>query len=493
MSFNSLGLSKSLLKVLKESGYETPTPIQNEAIPPILDGRDVLGAAKTGTGKTAAFTLPILEILLHGQAVKSNRVRVLILTPTRELAAQVQQCADTYGKYVPVRSNVVYGGVKINPQMMKLRRGIDILVATPGRLLDLYRQNAIKFDDLEVFVLDEADRMLDMGFISDVRKILSLLPKRRQNLLFSATFTNEIRDLAKTILHDPVEITIEAENRTATEIEQCVISVDKMHKRKVLAHLIQKYKWKQVLVFTKTKRGANKVARQLNAKNISAAAIHGEKSQGARTKALAGFKDGTFRVLVATDIVARGLDIKELPQVVNFDLPHVTEDYVHRIGRTGRAGATGHAYSLVCLDDFKNLCEIERFIQFQIPRKVIEGYEPIEELPDSPKLLPPKRKKPKKKKTVAVRVEHMDDQSTPAPKKKRSKRSSSEVDRNTQRNKRGRESGSALNPVLNKPMKSFAGSYKKVAGDGQQSTVKRGTGGLGTPKRSKNVRSFFRK
>lgn len=402
MSFNSLGLSQSIVRVLATKGYEIPTPIQKQAIPAVLEGRDVLGAAKTGTGKTAAFALPILDLLSKGGAASSNRVRALVLTPTRELAAQVQECIQTYGKYLPPRSNVVYGGVKINPQMMKLRRGVDILVATPGRLLDLYRQNAMKFNEIEVLVLDEADRMLDMGFLPDVKKILALLPPKRQNLLFSATYSDDIRALARKMMQNPVEITVDVENSTATMVEQVVIPVDKMHKRKLLAHLIQKNKWQQVLVFTKTKRGANKVARQLQSKGIEAAAIHGEKSQGARTKALQGFKEGSFRVLVATDIVARGLDVKELPQVVNFDLPHVPEDYVHRIGRTGRAGSAGHAYSLVCVDDFKNLCQVERLIQLQVPRKEIQGFEPIDIVPDSPKLLPPKRKRPKKKKAITV-------------------------------------------------------------------------------------------
>lgn len=404
MSFNSLGLSQSIVRVLCNKGYEIPTPIQEQAIPAVLEGRDVLGAAKTGTGKTAAFALPMIDLLSKGNAASANCARALVLTPTRELAAQVQECIQTYGKYLPPRSNVVYGGVKINPQMMKLRRGVDILVATPGRLLDLYRQNAIKFNEIELLVLDEADRMLDMGFLPDVQKILALLPRVRQNLLFSATYSEDIRSLAKGIMRNPVEVTVDAENSTAPEVEQLVIPVDKMHKRKLLSHLIQKNKWQQVLVFTKTKRGANKVARQLHSKGIEAAAIHGEKSQGARTKALKGFKEGDFRVLVATDIVARGLDVKELPQVVNFDLPHVAEDYVHRIGRTGRAGSSGHAYSLVSVEDFKNLCQIERLIQLQIPRKEIDGFEPVEVVPPSPKLQPQKKKRPKKKKSVPVPI-----------------------------------------------------------------------------------------
>lgn len=413
MSFNSLGLSKPILKAISDKGYDTPSPIQAKAIPSVLEGNDVMAAAQTGTGKTAAFTLPILEYLFRGKQVKPNHVRALILTPTRELAAQVESNINTYSKYLPLNSAVVFGGVKINPQMMKLRRGVDILVATPGRLLDLYNQKAVRFNQLEVFVLDEADRMLDMGFIHDIRKIMAVLPKERQNLLFSATFSNEIRELAKGIVNNPVEISVAPENATADKVEQTIFPVDKRQKMAMVTELINKNEWTQVLIFTKTKHGANKLTKHLDSKKISAAAIHGGKSQGARTKALAHFKKGTVRVLVATDIAARGLDISQLPQVINFDLPHVPEDYVHRIGRTGRAGASGHAYSLVCAEDFKQLCEIERLIQQQIQREYLEGFEPVHNLPASPALRPPRKKKPKK---LKPQVEHQDGQRPPSRK-----------------------------------------------------------------------------
>lgn len=411
MSFNSLGLSKPILKAIKDKGYETPSPIQAQAIPPVLEGRDVMAAAQTGTGKTAAFTLPLLEYLFRGKQVKPNHIRALILTPTRELAAQVEDNIKTYSKYLPLSSTVVFGGVKINPQMMKLRRGVDVLVATPGRLLDLYNQKAVRFNQLDVFILDEADRMLDMGFIHDIRRVMGLLPKQRQNLLFSATFSEEIRELAKTIVNDPIEISVAPNNATADKVEQTVYPVDKRQKMAMVTDLIRTKKWEQVLIFTKTKHGANKLTKHLDAKKITAAAIHGGKSQGARTKALANFKKGSVRVLVATDIAARGLDINQLPQVINFDLPHVPEDYVHRIGRTGRAGASGHAYSLVCMDDFKQLCEIERLIQLQIQREYLEGHEPVNNLPASPALRPPRKKKPKK---IKPHVEHHDGQRSPS-------------------------------------------------------------------------------
>ena len=400
MSFLSLGLSQPILAAVAEKGYTTPSPIQAQAIPAVLAGKDVMAAAQTGTGKTASFVLPILERLSTGPRVKSNQVRTLVLTPTRELAAQVADNIEAYGKNLLLSSTVVYGGVKINPQMMRLRRGVDILVATPGRLLDLYSQNAVRFEQLEVLVLDEADRMLDMGFINDIRKILALLPSKRQNLMFSATFSDDIRKLAKTIVNNPVEISVTPPNATARSVTQWLHPVDKKQKPALLLKLITSHRWQQVLVFSKTKHGANKLVRYLDSYSLKAAAIHGNKSQGARTRALADFKAGDINILVATDIAARGLDISQLPQVVNFDLPQVAEDYVHRIGRTGRAGATGTAISLVCADEFKLLSDIERLTKQVIERKVVAGYEPVLSLPDSKldtrPLKPKKPKKPKK-------------------------------------------------------------------------------------------------
>jgi len=383
MSFDSLGLSASLLKAVSAQGYDTPSPIQAQAIPAVLAGKDVMAAAQTGTGKTAGFTLPILELLSAGERAQPNQVRALILTPTRELAAQVAESVETYGQHLPLSSTVVFGGVKINPQMMKLRRGCDVLVATPGRLLDLYNQNAVKFKQLEILVLDEADRMLDMGFIRDIKKILSFLPAKRQNLMFSATFSDEIRTLAKGMVNNPVEISVSPRNTTVESVEQWVCPVDKNAKSQVLTRLIKDNDWAQVLVFSRTKHGANRLTKHLDSKGIQAAAIHGNKSQGARTKALADFKSGATRVLVATDIAARGLDIDQLPQVVNFDLPNVAEDYVHRIGRTGRAGATGQAVSLVSADEAKLLFGIEKLTQKIIERKPLEGFEPVNDLPPS--------------------------------------------------------------------------------------------------------------
>lgn len=383
MTFDSLGLSAPLLKAVAEQGYETPTPIQLQAIPAVLAGKDVMAAAQTGTGKTAAFTLPILEMLSKGERAHANQARVLVLTPTRELAAQVAMSVATYGRNLHLSSTVVFGGVKINPQMMKLRKGVDVLVATPGRLLDLYNQKAVKFKQLEVLVLDEADRMLDMGFIHDIKKILALLPKKRQNLMFSATFSDDIRTLAKGLVNNPVEISVSPRNLTVESVEQWLCPVDKKQKSALLTRLIQDNEWQQVLVFCRTKHGANRLARQLDNKGIQAVAIHGNKSQGARTKALSGFKNGHIRILVATDIAARGLDIDQLPHVVNFDLPNVPEDYVHRIGRTGRAGASGEAVSLVSADEHKQLVDIERLIRQQIERKYIDGFDPVHDLPAS--------------------------------------------------------------------------------------------------------------
>ena len=381
MTFDSLGLSAPILEAVAEQGYEIPTPIQLEAIPAVLAGKDVMAAAQTGTGKTAGFTLPILEMLSKGERAQANQARVLILTPTRELAAQIADSVETYGKNLRLSSTVVFGGVKINPQMMKLRKGVDILVATPGRLLDLYNQKAVKFKQLEVLVLDEADRMLDMGFINDIKKILALLPTKRQNLMFSATFSDDIRRLAKGLVNNPVEISVSPRNTTVESVEQWICPVDKKQKSALLTRLILDNEWQQVLVFCRTKHGANRLARQLDTKGIQAVAIHGNKSQGARTKALAGFKSGRTRILVATDIAARGLDIDQLPHVVNFDLPNVPEDYVHRIGRTGRAGFSGEAVSLVSADEHKQLVDIERLIRQQIERKYIEGFDPVHDLP----------------------------------------------------------------------------------------------------------------
>lgn len=404
MQFTDLPLSAELLKAVAEKGYTTPSPIQQQAIPAVLAGRDLMAAAQTGTGKTAGFTLPLLQLLAEGKQqgrkVQPNQVRALILTPTRELAAQVAESVELYGKYLPLRSALVFGGVKINPQMMALRKGTDILIATPGRLMDLYQQNAVRFNQLEVLVLDEADRMLDMGFIRDIKKILALLPPKRQNLLFSATFSTEIRALAKGLLNDPLEVTVTPPNSTVERIEQWLYPVDKAQKANLLIQQIKQHNWQQVLVFTKTKHGANKLTLLLEKAGITAMAIHGNKSQNARTKALAEFKAGAVRVLVATDIAARGLDIQQLPQVVNFELPNVAEDYVHRIGRTGRAGAAGLAISLVCAEEMKELKGIERLIKQAIPRQVIASFAPVQPLPETaanPKPLPPK--KPKKPRT----------------------------------------------------------------------------------------------
>ncbi|MDX3774606.1 DEAD/DEAH box helicase [Chromatiaceae bacterium AAb-1] len=401
MSFASLGLSAAILDAVAEQGYETPSPVQAQAIPAVLTGRDLMAAAQTGTGKTAGFTLPLLQRLSSGPKVQANQARALILTPTRELAAQVAESVQTYGKNLPLRCAVVFGGVKINPQMMQLRRGVDILVATPGRLLDLYQQNAVKFQQLEILVLDEADRMLDMGFINDIKKILALLPVKRQNLLFSATFSDDIRQLAKKLLNEPLEVSVSPPNSTVEKIAQQLYPVDKGRKAALLIHLIKQHNWQQVLVFTKTKHGANKLTQQLETAGIKAAAIHGNKSQGARTRALADFKSGAIRILVATDIAARGLDIDQLPQVVNFELPNVAEDYVHRIGRTGRAGACGQATSLVSADESKELKAIERLIKQQLPRQQVAGFEPQQSLPElALNTAPVKPKKPKKPKPV---------------------------------------------------------------------------------------------
>jgi ATP-dependent RNA helicase RhlE len=379
MSFENLGLKADLLRAINDQGYTSPTPIQKNAIPVILSGKDVMAGAQTGTGKTAGFTLPMLQRLSdNGGLEKHRRVRALVLTPTRELAAQVGESVDTYGRYLSLRSAVIFGGVKINPQIQRLRHGVDILVATPGRLLDHASQKTVDLSHIEILVLDEADRMLDMGFIHDIRKVLALLPNntQRQNLLFSATFSSEIKQLADKLLNSPQLIEVARRNTAAERIKQIIHPVDKQRKREMLSHMIGENNWRQVLVFTRTKHGANRLAQQLEKDGLSAAAIHGNKSQGARTRALAGFKSGEVRVLVATDIAARGLDIEQLPHVVNYELPNVPEDYVHRIGRTGRAGKAGEAVSLVCVDEHKLLADIERLLKQQITRQVIPGYEP---------------------------------------------------------------------------------------------------------------------
>jgi ATP-dependent RNA helicase RhlE len=379
MSFDTLGLSAELLRAVREQGYTEPTPIQSRAIPAILNGKDVLAGAQTGTGKTAGFTLPLLQRLSENPITHGRRpVRVLVLTPTRELAAQVGESVEIYGRHLPLRSAVIFGGVKINPQKDKLRRGVDILVATPGRLLDHVNQKTVDLSEVEFLVLDEADRMLDMGFIQDIRRVLALLPDNsaRQNLLFSATFSREIRQLANRLLNRPELIEVERCNATADRIAQVVHPVDKKRKRELLSHMIGSRNWRQVLVFTRTKHGANRLAQQLLRDGLSATAIHGNKTQAARTRALAEFKSGAVRVLVATDIAARGLDIDQLPHVVNFELPNLAEDYVHRIGRTGRAGNEGEAVSLVCVDEHKMLHDIERLLKREIPILPLAGYEP---------------------------------------------------------------------------------------------------------------------
>ncbi|HED17645.1 MAG TPA: DEAD/DEAH box helicase [Gammaproteobacteria bacterium] len=378
MSFESLGLRAELLRAVSEKGYNTPSPIQLQAIPLILEGRDIMGGAQTGTGKTAGFTLPLLQRLMASSKPEKGRrpLRALMLTPTRELAAQVHESVQSYGKHLPLRSTVVFGGVSINPQKQKLIKGVDILVATPGRLLDHVSQRSVDLSKIDILVLDEADRMLDMGFIRDIRKVLALIPRQRQTLLFSATFSSDIKKLANDLLRSPALVEVAKENVAVDSVTQVIHPVDKKRKRELLSALIGGNNWQQVLVFTRTKHGANRLAEQLNTDGISSAAIHGNKSQGARTRALADFKASKVRVLVATDIAARGIDIDQLPHVVNYELPNVAEDYVHSIGRTGRAGNEGEAMSLVCVDELKLLKDIERLIKRDIPSVTFEGYEP---------------------------------------------------------------------------------------------------------------------
>ncbi|WP_085247939.1 ATP-dependent RNA helicase RhlE [Gilliamella mensalis] len=406
MSFDSLGLDAEILKAIQEQNYTDPTPIQQQAIPVILSGKDLMASAQTGTGKTAGFGLPILQKWVEQQAQATNKpeakkgkrpLYALILAPTRELAAQIGENIREYSRYLPIRSLVVFGGVSINPQMMKLRGGVDVLIATPGRLLDLVQQNAVDLSTIKMLVLDEADRMLDMGFIHDIRRVIAKLPKKRQNLMFSATFSDEIKVLAQSILHAPELVAVAKTNSASEQITQYVHRVDKRRKRELLSYLIGKNQWQQVLVFTRTKYGANHLAEQLTKDGIKAAAIHGNKSQGARTKALADFKSGQIRALVATDIAARGLDIELLPYVVNYELPQVAEDYVHRIGRTGRAQNEGQAISLVCIDELPQLKAIEKLIKKTIPELTTQGFEVDPKIKAEPvkkssqRRVPPKR------------------------------------------------------------------------------------------------------
>ncbi|GAB3553374.1 DEAD/DEAH box helicase [Noviherbaspirillum agri] len=404
MTFKELGLSDDIVRAVTEHGYNTPTPIQSQAIPAVLGGGDLLAGAQTGTGKTAGFTLPILQRLSKNarSAGGKKSIRALILTPTRELAAQVEESVRVYGKYLKLTSAVIFGGVNINPQMKLLAQGVDILVATSGRLLDHMQQGTVDLTHIEILVLDEADRMLDMGFIRDIRRVLAALPKQRQNLLFSATFSDEIKALADGLLNAPAMIEVARRNSTAEIIEQKVHPVDRNRKHPLLSHLIKERNWFQVLVFTRTKHGANKLVEQLGKDGISALAIHGNKSQAARTRALAEFKDGSLQVLVATDIAARGIDIDQLPHVVNYDLPNVPEDYVHRIGRTGRAGAAGEAVSLVCVDEHDMLKGIEKLIKRSLPQEIIPGFEPDPNARPQPIQLrsgnpPPRNRSPRSK------------------------------------------------------------------------------------------------
>jgi ATP-dependent RNA helicase RhlE len=378
--FTDLGLAEELLRAVRDKGYEVPTPVQAEAIPLVLQGKDLLAGAQTGTGKTAGFVLPILQRLMPEANTSASParhpIRCLILTPTRELCMQVEESVRTYGKHLPIRSTTVFGGVNINPQIAALRKGVEMLVATPGRLLDHVGQKTVDLRTVEILVLDEADRMLDMGFINDIRKIINLLPRQRQNLLFSATYTDEIRKLAGGILVDPAFVQVAARNTAAELVRQVVHPVDRERKRELLSHIIKAKNLDQVLVFTRTKHGASRLAQQLDRDGIDSAAIHGDKSQPQRIKALSDFKAGAIRVLVATDIAARGLDIDQLPHVVNYELPHVPEDYVHRIGRTGRAGAEGEALSLVCVDEHKLLKEIEKVLKKPIEKELVHGFVP---------------------------------------------------------------------------------------------------------------------
>lgn len=384
MSFDSLGLIDPLLKAVSKKGYTTPSPIQEKAIPLILERKDILASAQTGTGKTAGFALPLLQILSEGKQLSGRPIRALILSPTRELAAQIQEDIRDYSAFLDIRSTVIFGGVNQNPQVRTLRNGVDVLVATPGRLLDLYNQRLLSLSKVEILVLDEADRMLDMGFAKDIKRVLDIIPAKRQNLLFSATFSFEIKHLAQGILTDPELVEAAPENTTADKIDQTMYRVDKGRKPQLLIKLISEGNWNQVLVFTRTKHGANKLSEKLDKAGISSAAIHGNKTQNARTKALSDFKKGSIRVLVATDIAARGLDIPLLPHVINFELPNVPEDYVHRIGRTGRAGASGEAISLVSIDEVDYMKGIERLLSLRFKPGFIAGFEPTQNEPTPP-------------------------------------------------------------------------------------------------------------
>ena len=382
MSFTNLGLSEPILKSLSHKGYKEPTPIQEKSIPAILDGKDVMAAAQTGTGKTASFTLPILTMLSHPKNQhKGHQVRALIITPTRELAAQVRDNVLTYGNNLNLRSAAVYGGARIHNQQLKLKKGVDILVATPGRLLDLYNQKSVNFTKVEILVLDEADQMLDMGFIHDIKKIINLLPKRRQNLMFTATFSNPFRKLANELVDNPIEISVTSDNETAANVNNYIHPVDKSRKAELLIELIETEKWKQALVFTRTKHGADRLTKQLLKVDIKAAAIHGNKTQNNRMKALDSFKNNRIKILVATDVAARGIDIPNMQQVINFDVPTVAKDYVHRIGRTGRAGKSGKAISLVSADEYNLLQDIERLLKKTLKRHLIDGFEPDHSVP----------------------------------------------------------------------------------------------------------------
>jgi ATP-dependent RNA helicase RhlE len=376
MTFQQLGLSTELVRAVSEQGYTQPTPIQQQAIPVVLAGQDLLASAQTGTGKTAGFTLPLLQRVSQLPKTKQRAVKALILTPTRELASQVETSVKIYGHYLPLRSTAVYGGVKIGPQIRKLRQGVDVLVATPGRLLDHLNQGTVDLSEVEILVLDECDRMLDMGFIHDIRKIMGKLSEQRQTLMFSATFSGSIQSLANSLLNDPALIEVAPRNTTAERVEQVVHPVDRHRKRELLSHMIGFQDWQQVLVFTRTKHGANRLAEQLSKDGLRTAAIHGNKSQAARAKALKDFKGGRVRVLVATDVASRGLDIDSLPYVVNYELPNAAEDYVHRIGRTGRAGNEGRAVSLICDEEYHLLRKIERLLKQPLEQDVVPGYEP---------------------------------------------------------------------------------------------------------------------
>jgi len=442
-SFSALGLSTPLLQAVKDQGYTHPTPIQLQTIPAVLAGKDVMAAAQTGTGKTAAFALPLLQ-RLTGSKAGTNHIRALILTPTRELAIQVAESFAAYGRHLPLKSGVVYGGVKINPQMMQLRGGLDVLVATPGRLLDLFSQNAVQFSQVETLILDEADRMLDLGFSDDLGKIMALLPKKRQSLLFSATFSDEIKRLTGQLLHQPVRIEVSPPNSAATGVKQWVYEIDSAKKAALLSHLLRNRAEGQVLVFTRTKKGADRLVGQLKREQISAAAIHGDKSQTERTRTLADFKAARIRVLIATDIAARGIDIHDLPRVINFDLPKVAEDYIHRIGRTGRAGAEGEAISLVSADEVPLLTAIETLLRRLLPRETVAGFVPKHNVPLTT-LQKAKPKKPKKPKKTTVPAQP---QAEPPPNRHRKPRwtGNKEEDTPKTRGKQGRGRGAVAGP-----------------------------------------------